>query len=107
MQQAVQALSETDPVCGMKVDPAISAHKHIHQGRLYHFCSASCRTKFVQEPQKFLSKSERKPQTAAAGATYTCPMHPEIRRSEPGDCPICGMALEPVGATEETGPSRN
>jgi Cu+-exporting ATPase len=105
MQQAVQALSETDPVCGMKVDPAISAHKHIHQGRLYHFCSASCRTKFVQEPQKFLSKSERKPQTAAAGATYTCPMHPEIRRSEPGDCPICGMALEPVGATEETGPS--
>ena len=31
-----------------------------------------------------------------AGTLYTCPMHPEIRRSEPGSCPICGMALEPV-----------
>jgi Cu+-exporting ATPase len=30
------------------------------------------------------------------GTTYTCPMHPEIRRPEPGNCPICGMALEPV-----------
>ena len=27
---------------------------------------------------------------------YTCPMHPEIRQSRPGDCPICGMALEPA-----------
>ncbi len=32
-------------------------------------------------------------------------MHPEIRRTEPGSCPICGMALEPVGTGEETGPS--
>ena len=31
-----------------------------------------------------------------AGTVYTCPMHPEIRRSEAGSCPICGMALEPV-----------
>jgi Cu+-exporting ATPase len=36
---------------------------------------------------------------------YTCPMHPQIRRTEPGNCPICGMALEPVGASAETGPS--
>ncbi len=28
---------------------------------------------------------------------YTCPMHPEIRQEGPGDCPICGMALEPAG----------
>jgi Cu+-exporting ATPase len=28
------------------------------------------------------------------GAIYTCPMHPEIERDQPGDCPICGMALE-------------
>jgi P-type Cu+ transporter len=102
MQQAVQASGEIDPVCGMKVDPAISAHKHIHQGRLYHFCSAGCRTKFVQEPQRFLSKGERKPQTATA-ATYTCPMHPEIRQAKPGPCPICGMALEPESATVTDG----
>ena len=36
---------------------------------------------------------------------YTCPMHPEIRRAGPGFCPICGMALEPVTATLEAGPS--
>ncbi|MBS7699645.1 MAG: copper-translocating P-type ATPase [Chelatococcus sp.] len=36
---------------------------------------------------------------------YTCPMHPEIRRTDPGSCPICGMALEPIVATLETGPS--
>ena len=31
-----------------------------------------------------------------AGISYTCPMHPQIVRDGPGDCPICGMALEPV-----------
>jgi P-type Cu+ transporter len=31
---------------------------------------------------------------AAPGTIYTCPMHPEIRRTEPGNCPICGMTLE-------------
>ena len=41
-----------------------------------------------------------------AGAVYTCPMHPQIRRSEPGSCPLCGMALEPVqpAAQAETNP---
>ena len=32
----------------------------------------------------------------ASGATYTCPMHPEIRQGHPGNCPKCGMTLEPV-----------
>jgi len=41
--------------------------------------------------------------TASPKATYTCPMHPEIIRNEPGDCPICGMVLEPktVATVEE------
>ena len=30
------------------------------------------------------------------GKEYTCSMHPQIRQSEPGQCPICGMALIPV-----------
>ena len=34
---------------------------------------------------------------------YTCPMHPEVRMDHPGACPICGMALEPVVSTVETG----
>jgi P-type Cu+ transporter len=105
MPRAVRASSETDPVCGMKVDPARSAHKHAYHGRLFYFCSAGCRTKFAKEPQTFLSKAEREPQTAAAATIYTCPMHPQIRQAKPGPCPICGMALEPVGATEQTSPS--
>src|SRR3974390_1247145 len=36
------------------------------------------------------------------GTIYTCPMHPQIRRNAPGNCPICGMALEPLLATTET-----
>lgn len=31
-------------------------------------------------------------------STYTCSMHPHIRQNEPGDCPLCGMALIPVPA---------
>jgi Cu+-exporting ATPase len=35
------------------------------------------------------------------GTLYTCPMHPEIRQVGPGNCPICGMALEPLVATSD------
>ena len=42
---------------------------------------------------------------AAAGTIWTCPMHPEIRRDGPGQCPICGMALEPLEPTLEEGPN--
>jgi len=38
------------------------------------------------------------PATAGAGAVYTCPMHPEIRRDGPGQCPLCGMDLVPAEA---------
>ena len=39
-------------------------------------------------------------------AGYTCPMHPQIRQVGPGNCPICGMTLEPVNATADVGPNR-
>jgi P-type Cu+ transporter len=45
------------------------------------------------------------PANLPEGTIYTCPMHPQIRRTEPGSCPICGMALEPLTAGEETGPN--
>jgi len=46
------------------------------------------------------------PALARSKTEYTCPMHPEIVRAEPGNCPICGMALEPrtVTAKEEANP---
>ncbi len=34
--------------------------------------------------------------TFKAGAAFTCPMHPEIMQNSPGNCPKCGMALEPI-----------
>ena len=40
---------------------------------------------------------------SAAGAIYTCPMHPQIRHTGPGNCPICGMTLEPLAVTVEEG----
>lgn len=39
-----------------------------------------------------------------AEAVFTCPMHPQIRQPTPGNCPICGMSLEPVMPTLEEGP---
>jgi cation transport ATPase len=95
-----------DPVCGMTVDPATSEHHAVHGRQTYHFCTEGCETKFKAEPERYLSEVED-PATepAPAGAIYTCPMHPQIRRPAPGNCPICGMALEPEIATGETGPS--
>ncbi|MGZ3620694.1 MAG: YHS domain-containing protein, partial [Candidatus Binataceae bacterium] len=43
----------TDPVCGMKVDPATARHSHIHDGITYYFCCEGCRAKFVAAPAKY------------------------------------------------------
>ncbi|HXP76128.1 MAG TPA: heavy metal translocating P-type ATPase [Stellaceae bacterium] len=95
-----------DPVCGMTVDPAMAKHRVEHGGVVYHFCGAGCAAKFAADPLEYLKLSEAAPKPSAPkGTIYTCPMHPEIRQAGPGSCPICGMALEPVGVTEDTGPS--
>ncbi|BCH62715.1 copper-translocating P-type ATPase (plasmid) [Agrobacterium vitis] len=39
------------------------------------------------------------------GVIYTCPMHPQVKQIGPGNCPICGMTLEPEAVTTDTGPS--
>ena len=86
-----------DPVCEMRVSLE-SPHRATHDGHEYRFCSAGCRAKFVNDPARFLTKASPSPLAAPAppGTQYTCPMHPEIIRDEPGHCPICGMALEPM-----------
>ncbi|MBP9035169.1 MAG: heavy metal translocating P-type ATPase, partial [Pseudomonadales bacterium] len=84
-----------DPVCGMTVRPD-SPHVARHQNREYRFCSARCRERFVADPAAYLGPRDAAPAAAPPGATYTCPMHPEIIRDQPGSCPLCGMALEPV-----------
>jgi P-type Cu+ transporter len=95
----------TDPVCGMKVDPATSKHRHTHAGTLFHFCSTGCREKFIAAPASYLAPPAKAASAVRKGTIYTCPMHPKIRQEGPGNCPICGMALEPLDVTAEAGPN--
>ena len=94
-----------DPVCGMTVDPAKTAHHASQDGDDYHFCSAGCRTRFVADPGKYLGDVPRPEPEATPGAIWTCPMHPEIRQEGPGTCPICGMALEPEEPSLDDAPN--
>jgi len=84
-----------DPVCGMSVDPANAKNHAEHAGRRFFFCGARCRERFVAAPARFLEPKPAAAAPAAAGQ-YTCPMHPEVMRDRPGNCSICGMALEPL-----------
>ncbi len=98
--------SVLDPVCGMTVNPDTSKHRFDHDGTVYHFCSAGCRSKFAADPAKYLDKRATKPPAdVPEGTIYTCPMHPEIRQVGAGSCPICGMALEPEVASLDAGPN--
>ncbi|WP_426689190.1 heavy metal translocating P-type ATPase [Rhodanobacter ginsengiterrae] len=92
-----------DPVCGMTVEPHTATHRAEHASHTYYFCSAGCRGKFVTDPSAYLEPRATPP--AAPGAIYTCPMHPEVQQVGPGDCPKCGMALEPMmpSADEDAG----
>ncbi|MCG3202538.1 MAG: Copper-transporting P-type ATPase [Gammaproteobacteria bacterium] len=96
-----------DPICGMTVSDR-SEYRHRHDGRVYYFCSAHCQAKFAARPQAYLARVDAVSRGPGEGVTpgtmYTCPMHPEVRQDGPGDCPKCGMALEPeLPAVEERG----
>jgi Cu+-exporting ATPase len=101
-----------DPVCGMQVEPGKEAGRFSFQGETYLFCSKHCLHAFSAEPERFLGKkpsaghghaghAHHAPAAVAApaGARYTCPMHPQILRDAPGDCPLCGMALVPIAGS--------
>ncbi|MDE2361097.1 MAG: heavy metal translocating P-type ATPase [Hyphomicrobiales bacterium] len=105
---AAQSAGVKDPVCGMAVDPTTAKHRATFEDRSFVFCSTGCHDKFVAEPKRYAEAvaPPAKPQSVVpAGTIYTCPMHPQIRQLGPGNCPICGMTLEPVVATADTGPS--
>ena len=62
-------------------------------GETFYFCCEHCRKKFLATP------AGAPPAPVAAGqGPYICPMCPEVMEDEPGACPICGMALEPMNA---------
>ncbi|OOR84152.1 heavy metal translocating P-type ATPase [Moraxella canis] len=90
-----------DPVCGMIVTEQ-SEHKLTHEGRPYYFCSAKCQGKFAANPLQYLvSTAPEDTAPEPAGTIYTCPMHPEVQQDHPGNCPKCGMTLEPIIPLDE------
>jgi Cu+-exporting ATPase len=120
-----EQLATKDPVCGMTVDPNKAAATVDYAGQPYYFCSKGCAARFQQDPRNFLAApgttsmampahanhdhtvtqiaaapanqtAATRPKNSATAVRYTCPMHPQIIRSGPGSCPICGMALEPM-----------
>lgn len=89
----------TDPVCGMDVS-SDSKYSYIHKHVAHFFCSKHCLHKFEQTPEHYLNRSEVTENSTSeqdVSGIYTCPMHPEIQQHDPGSCPKCGMALEPMG----------
>jgi P-type Cu+ transporter len=107
-----------DPVCGMKVDPAKAPGIAVHEWTTYYFCSKNCRNKFEHDPGKYVAhvptadeqrtdfapahsnddvaSTRSTAPTVSSRTKYTCPMHSQIIRDKPGNCPICGMVLEPL-----------
>ena len=88
----------TDPVCGMSVS-SDSRHVYDYAGQRYLFCSEHCLKKFKTTPEQYLDKDKEissPDSNTAKSKKYTCPMHPEVTQDHPGNCPKCGMALEPV-----------
>jgi len=133
---ASEAQLVRDPVCGMTVDPQVSSHHAEHGGQAFHFCSAHCRDKFLADPERYLDGAEVSGKSSGgatchhdhddhkhggeapkdgrydtvpagySGTVYTCPMHPEVRQTKPGSCPLCGMGLElESAAMAEEGPN--
>ena len=114
---------QTDPVCGMTVDPQRAKARADHADKTYFFCCEGCATKFRANPEKYLNASasgthahgpliqlggiksapimeHQIPQPVRPAApkktTYICPMDPEVSQDHPGACPKCGMDLEPA-----------
>ena len=115
-------LFATDPVCGMSVERASARDVLRRDGEPVFFCSERRMARFEEDPEAFEDggaarrrddrkdgRREREAEpddgAAPAGRKYTCPMHSEIVRDEPGECPICGMALEPMRPSRDDEPN--
>ncbi|KAF0200207.1 MAG: copper-translocating P-type, partial [Gallionellaceae bacterium] len=84
----------TDPVCKMQVNIGDDTFNTDYAGERHYFCSQNCQDKFNANPPAYIKPLVAIP--VQSGAVYTCPMHPEVRQPGPGNCPKCGMTLEPV-----------
>jgi len=104
-----------DPICHMLVERESAADAVVFQGNTYYFCNINCSAKFSRSPGRYVATQdanahEANTQIASADTAaepesvkqnqFTCPMHPEIITTKPGPCPLCGMALESLDASE-------
>ncbi|MCU0609742.1 MAG: heavy metal translocating P-type ATPase [Chitinispirillaceae bacterium] len=93
-----------DLVCGMSVAPDTRL-RLTYQDTEYFFCSIKCLEKFKADPDGYISGDIfAKHASALPGATYICPMCPDVWSDGPGSCPTCGMALEPAEMSAEEEP---
>lgn len=86
-----------DPICGMQVTESEKALSIKEKGITYFFCSEKCKNKFILQASGTPSTQP----VVTPNTMYTCPMHPEILQDKPGDCPKCGMRLEPLTPSHE------
>ena len=87
----------TDPICGMQVDESTDLTAE-RGGQTFYFCSDHCRQKFIAQERVEEQHScchDHAPSKHKA-SKYVCPMCEGVESDEPGNCPKCGMALEPA-----------
>lgn len=115
-----------DPICHMLVERETAADAVVFQGNTYYFCNLNCSAKFSRAPLRYTNSADQaeneqaekdqakaelahgelahgeqpRPTDPAKQNQFTCPMHPEIITDKPGPCPLCGMALESLDASQ-------
>ena len=93
---------QIDPVCGMPINISLPLITAEYQGQIFYFCREECRISFIRKPSDFLPIKMFDSASGFdshffvnRGPGYVCPMCPQVFQQGPGDCPTCGMDLEP------------
>ena len=91
----------TDPICGMQVDEGTDLTAE-RDGQTFYFCSDHCRQKFIaqeeveEKPSCCHEHAPNRHDQGQKASKYVCPMCEGVESDKPGNCPKCGMALEPA-----------